>query len=149
MATKKENRKKQPLLGSARQYGVTLLIGAALSLGLSIVRGFRLGQAAYLNARHLSDGCFVVGLLMLGVGGLNWAASTGFFDIFSYGVKSVPMLFSPLKDPAKHRPQDFYDYKQTQEKKRKHPLYFLVIMGVFFLLLAALCLGLYYNLPMA
>lgn len=92
------------------------------------------------QVRCLSDAMFIPAVLWLGVGGMMWIASTGFFDIFSYAFKSLLVLFSPLKNPKDH--EHFYEYKLAKEEKRKLkavPFTVLIVGAV--LLVAALVLS--------
>ena len=145
--TKKTAKKTSPRihLGTLKQYLWTLGAGLAASMGVALARGFTLSNPAYQNAQYLSDGCFVTGMLLLGAGALTWIGGSGFFDIFGYGVRSLPMLFTPFKGPKRYA--TYYDYKEAKARRRGGPLYFLLICGAVFLLAAAVCLGMYYNLP--
>ena len=142
---KKTQKNKKLNLGSWVQYAAAVFAGLVIAVPVAVSQGLSWGQPAYLSARYLSDGFFVAGLLITGVGGLVWISSTGFFDIFSYGFHSLLVLFSSLRHPKDH--ESYYDYKTLKEEKRGQPLYFLVIVGAALLLLAVICLGLYYNLP--
>lgn len=142
---KKTQKKNKINLGSWVQYVSAIFVGLVIAVPVAFSQGLALGQPGYLSARYLSDGFFVAGLLIAGIGGLVWISSTGFFDIFSYGFHSLLVLFSSLRNPKDH--EKYYDYKTMREEKRGQPLYFLVIVGAAFLLLAVICLGLYYNLP--
>ena len=144
MASKKKKRKKG-LGGTLAQYLSTLFIGAVIGVAVARARGLAGGQAAYLNARYLSDGFFVAGLILTGIGGLVWISTTGFFDIFGYAFRSLVVLFTALRKPQEHK--QYYDYKNERAAHRGKPLFFLLAVGVLFLLLSALCLGLYYNMP--
>lgn len=144
MASKKKKRKKG-LGGTLAQYLSTLFIGAVIGVAVARARGLAGGQAAYLNARYFSDGFFVAGLILTGIGGLVWISTTGFFDIFGYAFRSLVVLFTALRKPQEHK--QYYDYKTERAAHRGKPLFFLLAVGVLFLLLSALCLGLYYNMP--
>ena len=82
-------------------------------------QGLDMAQTLSMNARFLSDGCFVVGLLMTGIGLMTWVATTGFFDMVSYGVKYGVRAFVGLFG-GNRKPEDktFYDYKMEQDEKR-------------------------------
>ncbi len=125
------------------QYGVSALVGLALSLTVAVSRGLSSSVNLAWNARYLSDGFFVAGLLMTGVGALVLVASTDFFDIFTYGFKSLLVLFTPLKKPREH--MNFFDYKQERAGRRGGKQFFLLFTGLAFLLLALACLWVYYN----
>lgn len=142
--TAKKN-KPRVRLGTPKQYLWTLGVGLAVSLSIALLQGFNLGNPAYQNAQYLSDGCFVTSMLLLGAGALTWIGGSGFFDIFGYGVRSLPTLFTPFKGPKRYA--TYYDYKEAKAQRRSGPQYFLLISGAVFLLAAAICLGMYYNLP--
>lgn len=127
------------------RYGITGLIALMTAYGVAEARGFAWQQAANLQARYLSDGFFAAGLILTGLGALVWISTTGFFDIFGYGFKSLLVLFSALRRPEEH--QHYYDYKQEKDAKRGKPLYFLLLVGLIFVAISVIFLALYYNLP--
>lgn len=127
------------------KYVITAVIGVGLAAAVSVWQGFAPGQAPALAARHLSDGFFVAGLLLAGLGALVWVSSTGFFDMLSYGVHSLLVLFSVLRRPEEH--MSFYEYKLEKDQKRGKPMVHLLIVGLFLIALSVLCLVLYYQLP--
>lgn len=148
---KKTTKKKTPAKGAARwggspaQYLSAGFAGLVIAAAAAFFQGFALGQPAYLNARHCSDGCFVAAALIGGVGALVWVSTTGFFDILSYGARNMQILLTSLWRHKEH--QNFLDYKTMRAEKRGKPLYFLLVVGLFYLLISLICLGLYYNLP--
>ena len=142
-------KEKKPCkrMSALARYLWTVGGGAASSVAIALLQGFDFAKPAYQNAQYLSDGCFVTGMLLLGVGVLTWVNGSGFFDIFGYGVRSIPMLFTPFKGPKRYA--SFYDYKKAKAERRGNPLYFLLVSGAVFLLLAAIGLFAYYQLPKA
>lgn len=127
----------------ALQYGVTAAIGLAISALTAWYQGFSPAQPFALNARYLSDGCFVAAVLLVGVGALTWISCTGFFDIFSYAVKSLLVLFTSLRKPKDQI--SFYDYKLLKEEKRGAAPRFILHVGLVFLGLSVLFLALYHR----
>ena len=125
---------------------VQLTIAIALALGVAVYQGLGPELAAYLNFRCLSDGLFVSTVIFAGMGALLWISTTGFFDIFSYGFKSLLVLFSPLKKASEH--PHYYEYKCEKDAKREgKPLtHTVLIVGVICLVLSLICLALYYKL---
>lgn len=120
-----------------------LIVGAAvIAFLIAAGRGFSLEQPLQLNARYLSDGLFAVGFLLTGMGALVWVSTTGFFDIMTYGVKSLLVLFTPLKKASEH--PSYYDYKMERESRRGRPSYAMLAVGLVFLALSIACLGIYY-----
>lgn len=92
----------------------------------------------------LSDGFFVSGVLIFGIGALKFFRNKGTFDILSYGVSSVIYTAIPMLDRRKpeRRNEDFYGYTQRKQEERK-PASELLIAGGVYLALAALMLVLY------
>ena len=133
-------RKWAPVL---LRYGITAAVGLGISAATAWHQGFAWAQSFALNARYLSDGCILAAVLLVGVGALGWISCTGFFDIFSYAVKSLLMLFTPLRKPEDQI--SFYDYKQLKAGKRGASPRFIFDVGVAFLALSVLFLWLYYR----
>lgn len=123
------------------QYGVTTVVALLIAFPIAVYRGFSADLAFSLNARYLSDGFFVAGLLLTGIGALIWVSSTGFFDIFIYGFKSLLVLFTALVKPKDH--PTFYEYKLSREKGRRKGSCFILFVGLFFLALAYVFLRVY------
>ncbi len=125
---------------------VQLVIALVIAGMVASAQGFSLEGAAYLNCRYFSDGCFVSAVIFVGLGLLLWISTTGFFDIFGYAMKSLLVLFSPLKRPGEH--PHYYEYKCEKDAKRKgKPItHTVLIVGLIVLVLSLLSLGLYYHL---
>lgn len=128
-------------------WGVLAAAEVIAALMIARYQGLDAGQTLSMNARFLSDGCFVVGLLMTGVGLMTWVATTGFFDMLGYGVRYGIRAFVGLFG-GNRKPNDktFYDYKMEQEEKRGGAQYAILVSGVAFIALSAGFLMMYYNL---
>ena len=127
-------------------YAVQLAVALMIAIPVAVGQGFAFGGDAALNCRWLSDGFFVSAVIFIGMGGLFWISATGFFDIFSYGFKSLFVLFSPLKK-AREFPH-YYEYKCEKDAKRegKPVTYSVLLTGVVLLVISLVCLALYYKL---
>ena len=79
-----------------------------------------------------------------GIGALVAISTTGFFDMFAYAFKSLPMLFSFLRKPKDH--PTFFDYKTAKAEKREQAQYGLLIIGLVCIAVSLLALAGYYNL---
>lgn len=123
---------------------VQLAIASAIAVMIAIYQG--LGAEMYWNMRCLSDGFFFSAVLFVGFGLLIWISGTGFFDIFSYGFKSLLMLFSPLKRAKEH--PHYYEYKCEKAAKREGKVSMLstLVTGVIALVASLILLALYYHL---
>lgn len=125
------------------QYGATLGVGLCISAMTAWHQGFAWALPFGLNARYLSDGCFVAAVLLVGVGALGWISCTGFFDIFSYAVKSLLVLFTSLRNPKEQI--SFYDYKLLKAEKRGAAPRFILYVGLLFLGLSVVLLAVYHG----
>lgn len=157
-STNTSKEKKAKWIGLAVLLGITLLIAGGVawySYQLSApdtalnTQYYSLGGTAQAPKDEqrlmtsLSDGCFITGVLLAGVGFLTWISSTGFFDMLYYGCQSLKVFVMPFKAPKK--PKAFYDYKTERATKRKKPLNTVLLVGLAYLALAALFTMLYYN----
>ena len=128
-------------------WGVLAALEALAAVMIARYQGLDAAQTLSMNARFLSDGCFVVGLLMTGVGLLTWVSTTGFFDMLSYGViygvRAVVGLFGGSRKP---NDQTFYDYKMAKEEKRGAAQYAILVSGIVFIALSVVFLMTYYRL---
>lgn len=125
------------------QYGAALGVGLCISALTAWHQGFAWALPFGLNARYLSDGCFVAAVLLMGIGALAWISCTGFFDIFSYAVKSLLVLFTSLRKPQEQI--SFYEFKLLKEEKRGTVPRFILYVGLLFLGLSVLFLWIYYG----
>lgn len=125
------------------RYGITAAVGLVISALTAWRQGFAWTLPFAQNARYLSDGCFVAAILLVGVGALTWISCTGFFDIFSYAVKSLLVLFTSLRKPKDQI--GFYEYKLLKEEKRGAAPRFILYVGLLFTGLSVLFLALYYG----
>ena len=86
----------------------------------------------------LSDGCFAAGLLEAGFGLLLFISQDGFFDIFSYAVRSVVVLFTPFRTPEDL--PSYADYRIMRRERRRKPGTALLLTGIVFLAASAVLL---------
>ena len=136
---KKDSRKAQ-----RRVNLVASLLALALSIGIALNRGLSTALELYANGRILSDAFFISGIFFGGIGALVAISTTGFFDMFAYAFKSLPMLFSFLRKPKDH--PTFFDYKTAKAEKREQVQYGLLIIGLVCIAVSLLALAGYYNL---
>ena len=123
--------------GSKKKLLIWIAAGVLLCFTAALSRGIFGAASAKDVFGMLSDSCILTGVLLGGLGGLSYMASEGFYDIFSYGIKTVWKLFRTGK-PA----EQFVDYKEEKAKARgpwlKQSLFtglgFFILSGVFLLL---------------
>lgn len=125
-------------------YAVTAGIGLVVTVLVMFQRGFALTLPAYAIAGTVSDGAFFTACVIGGVGVLMWVATTGFFDMLSYGMQGLWYRLTPFMHSKGQG--TFYDYKQERIAKRKIGRNFVWHVGLGFLVLASIALALYYAL---
>jgi len=92
------------------------------------------------HVRCWSDAMFIPGVLLAGVGGLMWIATTGFFDFLRYAGHSLFVRFSPTKDVREL--ETFYEYKLLRSEARAaHPASHTTLIAGLVTLLAAFILA--------
>ena len=114
---------------------VAAVLCVALAIYIATTRGFALTAPWARQTEGISDGFFVVGLFATGIGALALIATTGFFDMFAYGVKSLVMFFTALVRPEDHG--SYFDFHQGREARRAKPRYFVLLLGVAHLAVSA------------
>lgn len=92
----------------------------------------------------LSDAFFISGFMIFGIGALIMIASTGFFDILSYGFKSIWYLFIKITY-KKGELEKYYEYVERkrelrERKKDKAFSFYVVLVGLVFIGIAAIFL---------
>ncbi|MBR6028569.1 MAG: DUF3899 domain-containing protein [Clostridia bacterium] len=118
--------------------GVALVIAIVVSL----IQGLGLGRSAQVNLRALSDGFFVAGVLVCGVGLLMLIDTTGFFDMLLYGLQGLWHRLTPFLHPKGQ--EAFYDFKTARASRRGKTRWELVLVGVGCFLIAGIFLIFYY-----
>lgn len=125
------NQKKTAI----KQYLTTVIAGLAIA---AVVISFQLGQFGTSMrgiARSVSDGCFVAGCALAGLGLMTLIANAGNFYGLSYLMKRLVSQFRFREQDAKMK-MTYYEYVQSQEQKEKKSVKFILIVGVVYLAIA-------------
>lgn len=123
------------------QFGVGLVLTAVLAV---IIGTFKQTETADI-IRYLSDSFAATGILLLCVSGLSLTASTGFFDIYSYGIrKGMHNIFPGTLFEYSGSYYDYLDEKREQRKKRKKV--YMFIPGAALVAVAGILTIIWYNL---
>ena len=130
---------------SRKSYLVLMAVGVLLALLVA----FNNRNMGYPITQLLSDGFFVSGVLIFGSGVIAFAGTKGTFDVMGYGIKlaAAPIfswMFPPDSDFAKK--EDFMEYRERKESKRKSPKP-LLKAGATLLALALVFFAAYYLFP--
>ena len=133
---------KQKNPGVLRRY-LPSVIAAVLLFVLMAGRNDLLSQTdAKAVFGALSD-CFLMpGVVIGGLGGFSWIASTGAYDILGYGGRAawerIGGIFGRQKENI-----SYYDYKQEKAEARGKPKISWLIVGGVCIALSVLCLVIY------
>lgn len=124
------------------QYVISVLVGVCISVGVMSARNVFTEDDPTQVMAILSDGFFVAGVVLSCVGLIIFVGNGGVFDMLSY---SVILFFSLFRKNLERKYKDFYEYREAK-KGKKRSLAFLLIVGLFYIALAALFLILYYTI---
>lgn len=128
------------------RYGITTAVGGAIAAGILWMLNVSGAETPADTYGILADAFTVPGVLMLGVAGLLWVSSDGFFDALGYAASSVGSMLIPLfGGMSKH--QTYYEYVQSKKGKRVHGYSFLVWEGLAFLTVGIIFWILYASFP--
>ena len=119
---------------------ITTGIGLVLAFGLSALQGVFSAEDLKDTMRILSDGFFVVGMLILAYGGLVWTSNGGVWDGLVYSAKTV--FGRSLKKNWEQEKQSFAEYREEREKKATSPAVPL-LSGLVILVIAVVFLAVY------
>ena len=126
-------------------YSITAGISLLLSWLVIEMRGGLAGLDTTKTMQVLSDAFIVPGILFLGLAGILWVSTTGFFDIFGYGIKQAFLwIFTPIAQ--KTNKKTFFDYKVEKEGHRKSTPKHILFVGVADWILSIVFFVLYYQL---
>lgn len=124
-------------------YLIGSLIAVAMTVALAVSFGAFTAESTSLTFAYLCNAAFVTAVFYCGVGLLAWVSTTGFFDIFGYGFKSLKYLFSPAKRDRSEG--GYYEYAmEKRERKRDNvSTRFILVIGIVFLIMSIVFLALW------
>ena len=123
------------------QYLISFFVGAAIAFGVFFAKDLFERTDLSEIYKILSDGFFVAGVLLGGLGLLVFGSNGGTFDMLVYGVSSVIALVFP----GARRHDTFFDYRMARNRRRSS-FVFLLLVGLFYLALAIVFSMLYTKL---
>ena len=123
------------------KYYASAAIGLAACVRGCAVRGAVFGRGRErTSVRILSDAFFVPGVLLSGAAGLSFAASKGFYDVFSYGIQTIKSHFEFKKDK---RAESLYEFKERKNSEKRGWLKETLVVGLSCIALAAVLVVVY------
>ena len=126
------------------RYGITTAVGGSFAVFILWILNVSGAETPADTFGIIADAFVVPGVLMLGVAGLLWVSSDGFFDALGYAANSVGSMLIPLfGGMSKH--QTYYEYVQSKKGKRITGYAFLVWEGLAFLTIGMIFMILYWT----
>lgn len=122
------------------KYAVTATIGTAIAVLIASQRGGLSPESTSEALMAWCDGCFASAVLIGSVGLLAYVSSGGFFDIFSFGIRKLILMFQRDDDKLKG---SYLDYKTEKAAKGRGGFGFLLVTAIVFLAAAFALLALY------
>ena len=117
-----------------KKFWISFIVCSVCSLLTAWLRGVFVQTAPIYVFHILSDSFLVVGILATCIALLIFVSNEGTFDMIVYGLKS---FWSFFKKDMSRKHDTFYDYRTARQEK-KVPFLFLLICGLFFLLMSVL-----------
>lgn len=122
-----------------RQYvGWLICAAAALAICTAVVL-YEKSCADWSLTRMISDGCFVAGVVLVGLGVLVWVANFGGFTALGYGWYLLVRKLSASRAKFEER-LSYLEYVQQRREKSKNPA---CILGTGLICIAAAGVFLY------
>lgn len=125
-------------------YLISALVGAAIVV--TVVCTGRVWELSSINSvmGMISDGFFVAGVVLAGIGLIVVFSHGGVFDMLGYAVLLLFSLFQ--RDVSKRKYRDYKEYREVKAAKEHRSVAFMLIVGIVYIAIAAVFLILYYQL---
>ncbi len=125
-----------------KRYAVTVGIGAGCFLALMLARGGFVEPDPANRWHVICDALAIPGLLFTSIGLLILVSDGGAFDMLKFGIrKLISMIQSQEK--RDELPKTYFDYKMELAKRPCAGIGHLIIVGLFFLVMAVIALLVY------
>lgn len=138
------NNASKPRLTKGVKFLLMVLAALFVTFLVALWMGVGFAATAIENVHALCDACFLVGTVYFSIGALTAISTTGFFDIFGYGFKSIKAMFTFAKRGEEY--MSYYDYKLERAEKRAPLTWHVLLTGVILLALSGLLLFIYHQL---
>lgn len=125
------------------KYSVTALIGAVIVVAVGFLNSLYKSETATQVLSRLSDGFFIAGVVIAGIGGLILSYNEGIIDGLTYGMHSL-FGFRSLKRDSTPKKENFYEYRKRKHAKKvsvKH----LFLVGLAYILIGVILFVVYYT----
>ena len=136
-------RKEQTEKSSLRSYLILGAIALAAVVIIAALRGLFEAQSAQEAMGILSDSCLIPGIVLMGAGGLGFAASKGAYDSFGYLFSRFSLhSLMPTRQTGK-RVESFYEYKRQKDEQGRAWSPVVLVTGAGCMAISGVFLALY------
>lgn len=129
-------------MSNTKKYLITISVGIALTFGIALLRKLSSATELVEIMLILCDSFFVTGILLTCLGLLVVSSNLGAFDMLVYGMTSFIDYF---RKKSERKYETFYDYRVSREKN-KGSFAYLLIIGVCFIIVSLIFLGIHQSL---
>ena len=147
-----ERSNKTTILEYSITFGICLVFAFIAALAQGIFKPYTdVVAATHWNIANenqkiffiLTNSGFASGIICTGFGLLVFASNGGAYDMFVYGFRRFISLFQ--KDVNKIKYKTFYDYHIAKEGRPKKSFFYMVAVGLFYIVLSLIFLFIYYR----
>ena len=124
------------------KYSIATFVGAAFTLLILSMQGFFATDAVIVKYRMLVDATSAPGMIMTLLPFLLWMSTDGLFDGLTYALAALGNMLT-FRGAKKH--EKYYDYKKRKSEKRVSGFWFILFVGLGFMLISGIFLILYYT----
>lgn len=124
------------------KYSIATFVGAAFTMIVLSAQGFFATDVAIIKYRMLADATSAPGIIMTLLPFLFWMSSDGLFDGLAYALATLGNM---LTFRGAKKQEKYYDYKKRKAEKRMSGFWFILFVGLGFLLISGIFLILYYT----
>ena len=123
------------------KYLIATAVGLVATALVLLVQGFFTVDVPIIRLKMLTDAFFGPGIIMVLLSLLFWISTDGFFDGLTYSLKRLAQVFT-FRGAMKQ--EKYYDYKQRQAEKRLKGFWFILFVGLGFVLVSVVFIIIYY-----
>ncbi len=125
------------------KYSITICVGAAIAFIVWGINGLFNADTAVRVLAKLTDGFFVAGVLLAGIGGLLVSYNEGVIDGLAYGLHGL-FGFRNIKKDSTPKKETYHDYKKRKHAKKISVKHFIIV-GLAYIIVSIIIFIVYVN----
>ncbi len=124
------------------KYLSAIAAGGVFTLLVLLINGFFTTDVAIIKYKLLADAFGGPGIIMILLPVLFWISTDGFFDGITYALSRFGQMIT-FRGALKQ--EKYYDYKQRKAQKRMSGFWFILFVGLGFVLVSGVFLVFFYT----